>query len=162
MAKTICNHTLFFLVFAVFLLALPVTALSGDAAQLSSGQTVYIPAYSHIYHGNKETPLLLSITLSIRNIDPINSLTVTAVNYHETQGSLVKKYISMPLTLGPLGSERYIVPQKDNTGGSGANFIVTWSAEKPINPPIIETVMIGTQSQMGISFTSRGQPIRAP
>lgn len=29
----------------------------------------------------------------------------------------------------------------------------------PVNPPIIETVMIGTQSQLGISFTSRGQAL---
>ena len=28
-----------------------------------------------------------------------------------------------------------------------------------VNPPIVETVMIGTQSQQGISFTSRGQVI---
>lgn len=131
-----------------------------EVLPLTKGQTVYIPAYSHIYHGNKETPLLLSVTLSIRNVDPNNSLTVTAVNYHETKGSLVKEYTHKPLVLGPLDSERFIVPQKDNTGGSGANFIVKWHADKPINPPIMETVMIGTQSQLGISFTSRGQPIQ--
>jgi hypothetical protein len=28
-----------------------------------------------------------------------------------------------------------------------------------VNLPIIETIMIGTQSQQGISFTSRGQAI---
>lgn len=121
---------------------------------------MYIPAYSHIYHGNKETPLLLSVTLSIRNIDVNSSITITKIDYHETAGVLVKQYISEPITLGPLGSERFIVPQKDNTGGSGANFIVTWKSDTPVNPPIIETVMIGTQSQLGISFTSRGQPLQ--
>lgn len=131
-----------------------------DSFPLTKGQTVYIPAYSHIYHGNKETPLLLSVTLSIRNVDPDNSLTIKSVDYHETQGPLVKEYITEPVSLGPLGSERFIVPQKDNTGGSGANFIVEWHSDTPINPPIIETVMIGTQSQLGISFTSRGQTIR--
>ncbi|MCP3888635.1 MAG: DUF3124 domain-containing protein [Desulfobulbaceae bacterium] len=149
---------------AVFLTILLITVLqaaahAADPRPLNDEQTLYVPAYSHIYHGNKETPLLLSVTLSIRNIDPTHSLTITAVNYHETQGSLVKAYIKEPVILGPLGSERYIVPQKDNTGGSGANFIVEWSADKQINPPIVETVMIGTQSQLGISFTSRGQAI---
>ena len=127
---------------------------------LTKGQTIYVPAYSHIYHGNKETPLLLSVTLSIRNIDLNKSLTITAVNYHETEGPLVKKYLKDPIVLGPLGSDRFIVPQKDTTGGSGANFIVEWHSDEPINPPIIESVMIGTQSQLGISFTSRGQAIR--
>lgn len=151
---------LLLMVFFMVLLFQAPSLLATEPPPLTQGQTVYIPAYSHIYHGNKETPLLLSVTLSIRNVDPKNSLTVTAVNYHETQGSLVKQYIKEPLILGPLDSERFIVPQKDNTGGSGANFIVEWHADKPINPPIMETVMIGTQSQLGISFTSRGQAIQ--
>jgi hypothetical protein len=151
------------LLFSMLLLLLLFQAPSLRATEplpLTKGQTVYVPAYSHIYHGNKETPLLLSVTLSIRNIDPNSSLTITAINYHETQGPLVKEYIKEPIVLGPLGSDRFIVPQKDNSGGSGANFIVEWYSEEPINPPIIESVMIGTQSQLGISFTSRGQAIQ--
>ena len=151
---------LLFIVFLLLLLFQAPSLPATEALPLTKGQTVYIPAYSHIYHGNKETPLLLSVTLSIRNIDPNGSVTVTAVNYHETQGPLVKEYLKEAVVLGPLGSERFVVPQKDNTGGSGANFIVVWHSEKPINPPIIESVMIGTQSQLGISFTSRGQAIQ--
>lgn len=158
MNRAKCTKLLFLTFLILFFIIPPIFAT--EPIPLSKGQTVYVPAYSHIYHGNKETPLLLSVTLSIRNIDPDNSLTVSAVNYHATQGPLVKKYIQQPIVLGPLGSERYIVQQKDNTGGSGANFIVEWQSEKPINPPIIETVMIGTQSQLGISFTSRGQAIQ--
>lgn len=153
------SHLLFTAVLFLLLFQAP-SLWATDLLPLTTGQAVYIPAYSHIYHGNKETPLLLSVTLSIRNIDPNSSLTISAVNYHETQGPLVKEYIKAPIVLGPLGSERFIVPQKDNTGGSGANFIVKWHSEKPINPPIIESVMIGTQSQLGISFTSRGQAIQ--
>ena len=151
---------LFILVFFLVLLFLAPSLWAAEAPPLTKGQVVYIPAYSHIYHGNKETPLLLSVTLSIRNVDPKYALTVTAVNYHETEGPLVKEYITKPIVLGPLGSERFIVPQRDNTGGSGANFIVEWHADKAINPPIMESVMIGTQSQLGISFTSRGQAIQ--
>jgi hypothetical protein len=151
------------LVFIVFLLLVLLQApllLASEALPLTTGQTIYIPAYSHIYHGNKETPLLLSVTLSIRNIDLSRSCTVTEVNYHETEGALIKKYLQKPIVLGPLGSKRFIVAQEDKTGGSGANFIVKWHSEQPMNPPIIESVMIGTQSQLGISFTSRGQAIQ--
>lgn len=144
----------------LFCLFIHQTCLAGQAVPLSQGQNVYIPAYSHIYHGNKETPLLLSVTLSIRNIDTTNSITITKVDYHKTEGALVKQYIIEPIVLGPLGSERFIVPQKDNTGGSGANFMVSWTSDKPTNPPIVESIMIGTQSQLGISFTSRGQPLQ--
>ncbi len=134
-------------------------AQATEPISLTKGQTVYIPAYSHIYHGNNEAPLLLTVTLSIRNVDPKGSLTVTAVNYHETAGPLVKEFLKEPITLGPLGSERFVVPQRDKAGGSGANFIVEWHSVKPVNPPIIESIMIGTQSQLGISFTSRGQAL---
>lgn len=147
----------FAIVAVLFLLFSSLTL--GYSTELTKGQTVYAPAYSHIYHGNKETPLLLSVTLSIRNIDRNGELTVTKIDYHETQGALVKKYIEEPVILGPLGSVRFIVPQKDNSGGSGANFIVEWQSKEPLNPPIIESVMIGTQSQLGISFTSRGVAI---
>ncbi|MCF8028178.1 MAG: DUF3124 domain-containing protein [Desulfobacteraceae bacterium] len=68
----------------------------------------------------------------------------------------------MPLTLKPLESVRYVVAQSDSTGGSGANFMVEWQSQKntSVSPPIAETIMIGTQIQQGVSFTSRGQVIR--
>lgn len=122
---------------------------------LSNGQAVYVPAYSHIYIGNKETPALLAVTLSIRNTDPNHPIEILVVDYYETQGKLLKRYVSSPLTLDAMGTERYIIPQKDKAGGSGANFIVKWKANRPVNPPIIETIMIGSRS----SFTSRGQVI---
>jgi len=130
------------------------------SAELAKGQTVYIPAYSHIYHGSKETPLLLSVTLSLRNTDMRHPLTLTAVNYYDTKGVLVKEFLEKAIVIGPLSSERFIVPQDDNSGGSGANFIVEWTAQQPINPPVMEAVMIGTQSQLRISFSSRGVEVR--
>jgi hypothetical protein len=127
---------------------------------LSRGETVYVPVYSHIYTGNREQLYQLTVTLSVRNIDPNHSLTVTNVDYHETQGKILKKYLEKPLSLEPLGSTRFIVPLKDTKGGSGANFIVIWKSDRNMNQPIIESVMIGTQSQQGISFTSRGVNIK--
>ncbi|MDY0219897.1 MAG: DUF3124 domain-containing protein [Desulfobacterium sp.] len=37
-----------------------------------------------------------------------------------------------------------IVSENDRIGGSGANFIVEWTAETAVNPSIVETIMIGT------------------
>ena len=153
------RYPLIYIALLLFILpALPAAAT--DLAEKSTGQTVYVPAYSHIYHGNKDAPLLLSVTLSIRNTDMDNPVTISVVDYYDTKGTLLRHFINAPVTLGPIGSERYIISQKDKSGGSGANFIVTWHSQSPINPPIIETVMIGTQSQLGISFTSRGQALQ--
>jgi hypothetical protein len=58
-----------------------------------------------------------------------------------------------------MASTRFILTEGDTTGGSGANFLVTWQSRTKINPPLIEGVMIGTRSGQGISFVSRGQVI---
>lgn len=135
------------------------TVQAEEAPGLSSGQTVYVPAYSHIYAGNREMPILLTITVSIRNIDLENSLTVTSVDYYETQGKLLERFVAAPVVLGPLQSMRFVIPERDKAGGSGANFIVRWEAGTPVNAPIIEAVMIGAERQQGISFTSRGRAL---
>ena len=93
------------------------------------------------------------------DINPKQTIKITTVDYYDTQGNLIKKIMDTPVTLQPLESIRYVISEKDKAGGSGANFIVEWKSDKFVNPPIVESIMIGTQSQQGISFTSRGQPI---
>ncbi len=129
------------------------------AQELSQGQTIYAPCYSHIYHGIKTRPLDLTITLSVRNTDPKHAVTVLSVDYHDTAGKLIRRYLEKTVRLEPLMTVEYIVDQTDTTGGSGANFMVRWSAEVPVNPLFVEAVMIGTSSQQGISFTSQGRPL---
>ena len=68
-------------------------------------------------------------------------------------------YIHKPAALNPLGSLRYIIPETDKSGGSGANFLVEWESDELMNPPIVESIMIGTQTQQGISFISRGRAL---
>jgi len=137
----------------------PLSLQAGPRHGLSDGQTLYVPAYSHIYAGVRDRAYLLTITLSIRNIDPHSEVTITRVDYYETQGKLLKEHIDKPKVLKPLESIRFIIPERDKSGGSGANFMVRWKSDKPVNPPIVEAVMIGTRSQQGISFTSRGRVI---
>jgi Protein of unknown function (DUF3124) len=124
---------------------------------LSKGQAVYVPAYSHIYIGDREHPFYLTVTLSIRNIDQKRPLTLISADYYDSTGKFLRKYIDKPIILNPFSSVRYLVNESDKEGGSGASFLVKWTATQPINQPIIESVMIGTKSQQGISFTSRGQ-----
>ena len=126
---------------------------------LSRGQHIYVPAYSHIYIGNKEAPFLLAVTLSIRNVDPHKPIEVTKVDYYATQGKLLKQFADTPIQVKPLETLRYVIPERDKSGGSGANFIVKWQSDDLVNPPIVETIMVSTSYHQGISFTSRGQEI---
>ncbi len=129
------------------------------AGGLSRGQLVYVPVYSHVYYGDREQPLLLTAILSIRNTDPAHPITITQADYFDTEGRLIRKYLTQPLTLKPLGSTRFVIKESDTKGGSGANFLVRWQAETEVNEPILEGVMIGATGQQGISFTSRGQAV---
>lgn len=132
---------------------LPLPALGGDVV-LSQGQLLYVPVYSHIYTGDRERPFNLAVTLSIRNTDPRHGLQLVSVDYYDTQGVLLRHFLEKPVFLGPLGSTRYVIAEKDTGGGSGANFLVRWDSPTPINIPVVESIMIGTQSGQGISFRS--------
>lgn len=149
----------YLLLISLFFLITLNTVHADEFPALSAGQTVYVPAYSHIYIGNREKPFLLTVTLHVRNVDPKNTITLRYVDYYDSNGNLLKKYLPKPLTLRPLSSSRHVVPRNEKQGGSGAGFMMSWTAEKAVNPPIVETVMIGAESQQGISFTSRGQVI---
>ncbi len=153
------QHILKVFVISTIFFVFAEASIAAENPELFDGQQIYVPAYSHIYSGNSERPFLLTVTLSIRNIDPEKSIRIVTVDYYETQGHLLNSYIETTVTLAPLESLRYVVPQRDESGGSGANFIVVWEADQNVNPPIVESVMIGTQHQQGISFTSRGQVI---
>jgi hypothetical protein len=148
----------------ICILALPIvliwTPLQADSGKgLTRGQTVYVPIYSHIYAGDKEQAIHLAATLSIRNTDMEHGISIDAVDYYDSKGNRLKPYLKEPMPLGALASSRFVVAESDKAGGSGANFVVTWSAEAPVTPPVIESVMISTRAQLGISFTSRGQVV---
>ena len=137
-------------------------AAPANSLNLWLEQTIYVPLYSHIYADErfKNKPFLLTATLSIRNTDPDHQLTLRSVDYYDSTGKLLNNYLSKPLTIGPLGSTKYIVEESESKGGSGAKFLVSWDAETAITEPIIESIMIGTKMQQGISFISRGRVIK--
>jgi len=127
---------------------------------LSKGQLVYVPVYSHIYHGDLERKFLLTGIVSIRNTDQNHAITITLADYYDSDGKVIRRYLQKPLTLNPMASTRFIVKESDTKGGSGANFLIKWKAETEGNEPIMEAVMIGTAFSQGISFTSRGKAIK--
>lgn len=156
--KKILRDTL--LLAVVLALILPGECLCGNAVNPSKGQTVYVPVYSHIYGGPRARPLDLTATLSIRNTDLDEPLELIAVDYYDSDGKLVRKYLEKIQKIGPLATTRFIVEEYDSTGGSGAKFLVQWKSGKPLTPPVIECIMITIQSGLGISFVTNGRVIK--
>ncbi|MEG4171245.1 MULTISPECIES: DUF3124 domain-containing protein [unclassified Microcoleus] len=132
-----------------------------DKTKVVMGQTVYVPIYSHIYHYNSQDHVMnLSATLSIRNTDLTNSIIITSVRYYDSEGKLIRQDIKSPVELQPLASTDFFIAADDTSGGSGANFIVEWVAEKTVYEPVIEAVMISTSSSQGISFISPAKVLK--
>ncbi|GAB5513871.1 DUF3124 domain-containing protein [Rhodopirellula baltica] len=124
-----------------------------------TGQRLYVPAYSHVYH-QKGEPYLLTVTLNVRNTDVDNEIVVTSVRYFDTSGKELRSLLQKPLQLAPLAATEFVIERDDKLGGSGASFIVEWKAGTEVNQPIVETVMVDTSNTQGISFTASAVPIR--
>lgn len=132
----------------------------GPPPHLAQSQTLYVPAYSHIYVRDAERTVDLATTLSIRNASPDHALTLTAIEYYDSHGTLVRTYTDTARTLGPLASTYVVVEANEVPGGVGANFLVKWQADPPVQPPLVETIMITTESTLGISFRSTARVLR--
>jgi len=140
--------------------AVPVIPGAADTAHPTVRGVVYVPVYSHIYDRNGKRYINLTATLSVRNTDPERPMTLSTVQYFNTAGRLVRVYQPRPVALAPLATAEFIVAEQDTTGGSGANFLVEWTADRSITEPVIEAVMISGSGALGLSFVSVGRPLR--
>jgi hypothetical protein len=151
---------------AIFILATLLTAgfLTGpshasEGGRQTNGQTVYVPLYSNIFVGDKEITWQLSALLSIRNTDPAHPITISRVEYYDSDGKLVRKYLEKFKQINPMASIYFYVKTSDTAGGWGANFLVEWESEKKVNEPIIESLMSGMRGNHSVSFISQGRVI---
>ncbi len=136
---------------------IPQETVSLDEIEIVTGQTLYVPAYSEIFFFDEERTSNFAVTLAIHNTDLEQPIIITAIRYYDTDGQLVQEYIDSPRKLGPLAKTGVVISQEDTRGGVGANFIVEWVAETPVNEPAVETLMISKTGTHGLSLISPGR-----
>ena len=129
-------------------------------APLATHGLVYVPAFSSVHMGGGRTRLDLAVTLSIHNTSESDSLVLDRIDYFNTSGNLVQRYVEQPIALRPFGTVEVFIPADDVRGGTGANFLVSWAAVQHISEPAVQAVMVGNVGTAGYSFTSSGKPIR--
>lgn len=132
----------------------------------SLGQSLYLPIYSHIWHGEldkKGQPMkaLVSVSVSIRNTDPVKSIRIASAQYYDTDGRKLREYLPSPKTVGPMGTYEIFVPRSDDTGGSGANFVISWTSDTPASQPIVEGFHANLPVGRSIAFTTSARPLPA-
>lgn len=137
------------------------------AEPLSSGQTLYLPVYSHIWHGDRvidgKYPLksLVSALVSIRNTSLKVPIRVSTARYYSTEGKMLREFITSPRTIAPMGTLELFIEQKEADGGSGANFVIAWDAAAPTNAPIVEAVHADIKGHRTLTFITSAHPIQA-
>src|SRR5690242_17493739 len=80
-------------------------AEAAEVPDLTKGQTLYVPVYSHVLHGNLDSRgnpnrVLLSSMLSIRNVDPKGTVKIRSVRYYDTEGNLLRAFDDAMKDLG--------------------------------------------------------------
>jgi hypothetical protein len=121
------------------------------------GQVVYMPIYSNIPYAKQQFDL--SAFLAIHNTDLKTQIKITKIDFFNTDGKLVKSFISSPQQISPLATMIISIPQSDQNG-TGANFLVEWIADQQVNEPLIESIMKDLSGNKGLAFLSTGRVIR--
>ena len=129
-----------------------------EAASLIYKGALYVPAYSSLRMEQGRTRLDLATTLSIHNSSETEPLVINRIDYFDTSGALVQRFLSKSIALKPLGTFEIFISRDDVRGGTGANFIVGWAAIGPVEP-IVQAVMIGSIGTNSYSFTTQGRAI---
>lgn len=130
-----------------------------DKDNLKLKDLIYVPIYSDIYADLQNQNLLLAATLSIRNTSLKDSMFVDKIEYYNTNGELVKDYLEETIGLPPMATVNYVIEKEDQTGGAGANFLVSIFAKSIKMKPIIQAVMVLHSGNKGFAFTTDGYSI---
>ena len=116
----------------------------------------YLSVYSEIYQRSERKTYNLTATVSMRNISSTDSVFILHADYYNTKGDLIRNYLNHPVFIQPLETIEIVIDESDETGGTGANFIVEWATRSKVHEPLLEAVMISTTGQQGLSFTTQG------
>lgn len=130
-----------------------------SAAPTALGQQLYLPIYSHIWHGDSDregqaAKTLVSVAVSIRNTDASKPIRILSAQYYDTDGKKLREYVPTPKVIAPMGTYEIFVPRSDDSGGSGANFVIRWKADKPTSLPLVQGVHANLPAGRAIAFTT--------
>jgi Protein of unknown function (DUF3124) len=135
---------------------------------VSVGQSLYLPVYSHLWHGDRvgsnkaPSKSLLSVLVSIRNTSLKTPVKIFSARYYSTEGKLLKEYVPKPLLLNAMGTFEIFVERRESEGGSGANFVIQWDSTTATNPPVVEALHADIKSgNHALAFITTASPIQA-
>jgi hypothetical protein len=128
--------------------------------KLAISGSFYVPVYSSVTLSEGRLRADFAVTLSVHNASETKPLVIRRIAYFDTTGKLVENYLKAPVALKPFATVEVAIPTTDVRGGTGANFVVDWSATEEIAEPAVEALMIGSVGSGHYAFISQGRPVR--
>jgi hypothetical protein len=127
----------------------------GATLPTAAGQQVYLPIHARVAaeDGRK---VRLAVNVAVRNTDEARTILVTLLRHRDADGRTVRDYLRAPIRLAPKASLDVVIKDGDASAEASASVLVEWCADRPVAPPLVESVMIGTFGSQGISFAERG------
>jgi len=132
-----------------------------DPTQMQYQEEVYIPIYSDIYIDKQKQKTLLAATLSIRNTSYTDSLFVSKVDYYDSDGVVARRFLDKTINIPPMATVNYVIEKEDDSGGTGANFMVSLKGRNQLMKPLVQAIMIGEFNNIGFAFSTNGWPVES-
>jgi hypothetical protein len=140
----------------VGMMTLGFSLVAGGAAaevKLVKGQTLYIPSPTSFVAGTYS--FNVRATVYIHNTDPTNAINITGIDFYNSGGKLVEKYVTEPVKLNALAATRVNVKQPlEGEDGMAAHFVIKWQSEHKVVEPLINGWFTGVSGTRGFSFTT--------
>ena len=122
--------------------------------------STYLSVYSQIYSQTEHRTHNLTATISMRNANRLDTVYINKAEYFNTKGESIRTYFENTIFIAPMETVEIVIDEKDQEGGTGANFLFDWSIKQGVSKPLFEGVMISTSGQQGLSFTTEGRQVK--
>ena len=122
--------------------------------------TTYLSVYSQIYSQTQNRKHDLTATVSLRNTNKKDTIYISKAEYFDTDGKSIRTYFDKTIYIGPMGTVEIVIDEKDQSGGTGANFLFEWMAKPSSNEPFFVAVMISNSGQQGLSLSTEGKRLK--
>lgn len=129
-------------------------AVINPADSLTHGKS-YLSVYSQVYTFTENQKNSVTATVSMRNVSESDTIFVLRADFFNTEGKKLRSYFDFPIAIVPMETIEIVIPQEDNEGGTGSNFIFEWKTPKNSPEPLFEGVMCSMQGTQGFSFSTQ-------
>lgn len=125
--------------------------MAAGQVKLVKGQTLYLPiATSYI---SDDYSFNVNATIVIHNTDPDHAINIVKLDFYNTSGQLVEKYLQQPLKLNPsAGTRIHVKHSVSGEEGMAAHFVIQWQAKTKVVEPLVGGLLLGARGTRGYSF----------